>query len=173
MAERSAGLAGHRDKRSWSALAALLYLALALVLPGLHLAFHRDDHTHEGGGQHATTAFLLSQQRAGRSHAHGTTAPHTHRVSLSDGDEHARTPTGRAAVLPTSADCAAPPDLLHGAGSAAHFQSSLLSGTAHVILPLAGLLGGEQDPHDPPPALTRSALLSALHARAPPTTSAS
>src|SRR5262245_15071943 len=33
-----------------SAIAALLYGLGTIVLPGVHLAFHTDDHDHEGGG---------------------------------------------------------------------------------------------------------------------------
>lgn len=168
-AERSARRTRRQDRRSWSLLAALLYLGLALVLPGVHLGFHRADHSHPGGGQQRSTAsFLLAQRHAGAPHAHGAGGLHAHPGPSAPGSSLGLVPAGRSALFANRAASPWGPDLLHGAGSLAHFAGSLLPGTAQVSLPLAGLLSGESVLVEPPLTASRSALRSALHARAPP-----
>lgn len=163
------------DRTSRSLLGVLLYFLLVLVLPGLHISFHIDDHDHRGGGQHhVTPAVLLPSHATGEPHSHGAGTRHTHAPVATDGRGiSAAAPDRHAAVVPGQSGAPSAPDLLHGAGSLAHFASSLLPGSAHIDLPLAGLLSGETVSLDPPFVLPRSTLLSSLHARAPPLTLAS
>lgn len=170
---RYAGWQG--DRASRSLLGALLYLLLVLVLPGLHISFHLDDHDHQGGGQHRRIpAVLLPSQLLGEPHAHGAGPEHTHApVLIEESGNLSAAPDRHASIRGDQSGAAPAPELLHGAGSLAHFASSLLPGSAHLHLPLAGLLSGEMGSLDPPSALPRCTLLSSLHARAPPSTHAS
>lgn len=143
-----------------------------LVLPGLHVGFHRDDHDHRGGGQHRfPPALALSSHAAGEPHAHGPGTRHTHaQVTSQGGGILSASPERHAALVSHQSGVPSAPELLHGAGSLAHFASSLLPGSAHIDIPLAGLLSGETGCLDPPFVLPRNTLLSSLHARAPPPT---
>jgi hypothetical protein len=149
-----------------------LYLVLALVLPGLHIGFHRDDHDHRGGGQHRSSpALALSSRAAAEPHSHGPGTRHTHAPGTRPGSGALSfVPDRHAALGSHQSGAPSAPELLHGAGSLAHFAGSLLPGSAPLDLPLADQLSGETVCLDPPFVLPGCTLLSSLHARAPPPT---
>ena len=71
-------------------LGAFLYALCVLVLPALHLGFHRDDHDHAGGG--LRLRFAVRGDRAhgpgpGPAHGHGHdhAAGHAHAVAVAPG----------------------------------------------------------------------------------------
>lgn len=79
----------HGDRRhALALLGSLLYVLSALVLPSLHLGFHRSDHTHRGGGL---------QRLHGALEAHRHRAPHHHAAhELSAHEPQDESPTPEA-----------------------------------------------------------------------------
>lgn len=159
-----------RDRRPRLLAAAILYVLTALVLPGLHVASHRDDHDHQAGGQQRyTAAFFYARQDRGAAHRHGAGPAHTHQEPPARIRAHWPGPLSRhAAFASRSPGSDAAPDPHHGAGSLAHFAGSLLPGSVHIDLPLAGFLSSGADPWFPCPFPPPEAPRSALGARAPP-----
>lgn len=109
----------HSVKRRGTLLA-LLYTFIAVGLPVLHLARHKDDHVHEGAGLRRLVAA-------------GEPAPHVH----ADGSSHATDAPHLALsrVLEILVPSRAPH--AHGDGGAAHFAEALGDGSI-PNLPLFG-----------------------------------
>lgn len=176
------------SRRERAAVAALLYFIAVLALPAIHLAFHRADHHHAGGGIHWAIRHWGTHD-AEALHHHGA-----HEHEPSDRAEHslAQTPaadgqtqaldagqagyrclTARSgqsvAAIRLAAKTQDPPrDPAHGLGSLAHFSSAYLTTDAG-----AAALCVQFAPVPPVVALASqhlpsSIFPSALGARGPP-----
>lgn len=121
----------HR-RRTLGAAVALVWLLAIELLPNLHLAFHRADHTHAAGGQIVATVRVdLGGHGHGHDHAAGT-ADHAHDLDADPPPARRRGPTQLAI------DEAVP---VHAALGTAHRQVAI------------------QDP--PPPTLAPAVVLRA------------
>ncbi len=108
----------HSVKRRGTLLA-LLYAFIAVGLPVLHLARHKDDHVHEGAGLRRLVA---AGEVTPHVHADGSTHSTASRLALSAALE---------VLVPSRAPHA------HGDGGAAHFAEALGDGS-NPGLPLFG-----------------------------------
>ncbi len=183
--DRGAAVESRRER---AAVAALLYFIAVLVLPAIHLAFHRADHHHAGGGIHWAIRHWGT---------HDAEAPHQHGAHEHEPSDLAALPaapalageeqtqaqdvaragyrclTARsghsAAAIRLAAKTQAPPrDPAHGLGSLAHFSSACLTTDAG-----AAALGVQFAPVPPVVALASQHLPSSissstLGARGPP-----
>ena len=135
--------------REWrGALAALLYVVLALLLPGWHLPAHRLDHDHGSGGiryslhRLRATRWKLTNS-AERPHPHGA---HTHHGQADQ--QYDRMPGVELRYLHSAAlvqdarsegarEDEGPP---HGIGSLLHFAAAFLAADGPPIVQTTSLL---------------------------------
>ncbi|MBL8111570.1 MAG: hypothetical protein JNK60_01705 [Acidobacteria bacterium] len=112
-----------QNLKSRGAFLALLYAFIAVGLPVLHLARHKDDHVHEGAGMKRLFATAVSAASFGA--AAGEATPHVH----ADGSSHApRERLALSRVLEVLVPSRAPHG--HGDGGAAHFAEALGDGSS-------------------------------------------
>lgn len=109
----AAGQPGSAPRRGPALLLAVLYLLVALVLPGLHVAHHHDDHDHEGGGINHHAPLLAEHAAPDPDHDAG------HGHDHDDGDHDHGDDDDDDDSAPHQSDH-------HGGGSLAHFASAYL-----------------------------------------------
>lgn len=166
-------------RRLHAAGAALLYALCALLVPALHLAWHRPDHDHAGGGLHLGRATLVAQGLAGplaahRPHRHDG-AEHTHepaqvppRVLLAQAGTDAPRAPAPTWAAPTPAGAEPLDGLRHGLGSLSHFGGACLHGLAPPVVPAAAPAVLLAPSLAPPSRLLLRPRDRATGARAPP-----
>lgn len=152
-----------RNRRAFAVTTALLWLLGVEVLPSLHLASHRDDHTHAADGSIVATDYDRELERlhqlahAQRGHDH-----HHHHHGDAHPD-HAPKPKPRRDQLAYHAASG------HAAGGIAHHATALHRppppDTAPVITPVA-----QPWRHDEPTDRIASTYEVRPSARGPPTT---
>lgn len=130
--------AGTRAGRS--GLAALLYVVLAVLLPGWHLAAHRADHDHGGGGIRFSLRGLATTQAsssaAPHAHLHG---PHTHHdpADSQSGSTHREESlsVGHSSISDGARGGDAHANPSHALGSLLHFSGAYLAaeGTSPIL----------------------------------------
>lgn len=174
-----------RFRANRALFAGILYLLGMVVLPSLHLGFHRDDHDHHAGGlRWLHSAADRYASLPAHAHSHGPIAESaessTTLTPLAADDEqqpsivaNGSAVDGKSARLATaSTSHGTPGDLAHGLGSLAHFASAYLAASQGLhVLPvrlhverMAARLTSQHVVSQP--------FLSCLRSRAPPHSSA-
>lgn len=154
-------------RRVCAGLSVALYLAAVIVLPGLHLWRHADDHDHVAGGIH----YRLNDSSA-EPHSHDDDHDHDHVAADHDTAEpfdEASSESGSLLWLGSIDSQHAPENFtVHAAGSLAHFASSYLAPKPGLPAPLSlpACIQAIRTLHQA--RLARGILRGTLGARAPP-----
>ncbi|MDQ3367368.1 MAG: hypothetical protein M3680_18240 [Myxococcota bacterium] len=148
---------GHRPRhrRTYAITAALLWLLGVEVLPNLHLATHRDDHTHVAGGTLVVVTFDEHRHAGGHGADHDDDHHHPHEHH--DDPDHARAGAAATAAPAVHRDRARRAKLAIESPASGHQAA----GIAHHAIALH---------QPPPPALAPYVvpLVSAWRHAAPP-----